>query len=114
MFDSTDRAVRDVLAHGGLDGDLEHSELGWRLGAMLQSGTAGDVYDGAGPGEVLEALRAAASDPELYTRLLELIVLAGLHDARLLSELPSSDIAPLGPEPVAPPPRRTRSRPRRR
>ena len=113
MLDGTDRAVRDVLEHG-LPDDLGGSELGVRLGAMLQSGTAGDVHDGASPAAVLQALRASARTPDLYARLLELIVLAGLDEAQLLAGLPSSDISPRGPEPVVPPARAVRSRPRRR
>lgn len=55
----------------------------------------------------LEELRAAADDrPVVYARLLELIVLAGLDEARVLASLPSSDIAPVEGELPAPPPRR--------
>ncbi len=45
MADATRRAVLDVLAHG-LRGDLAHSAVGVELGAILQAGTAADVYAG--------------------------------------------------------------------
>ncbi len=110
MPDATDRAVRDVLAHG-LRGDLAHSTVGVELGALLQAGTAADISDGATPGEVLEALRAAADNrPVIYARLLELIVLAGLDEAQLLATLPNSALTPAEHELPPPPPRRSARR----
>jgi len=111
--DHTRRAALDVLAHG-LRGDLTDSKVGVELGAMLQTGTATDITEGATPGEVLRALRAAADQqPVLYARLLELIVLAGLDEAQLIAGLSDGDLAPRQHDPPpAPPPRPPRRPPR--
>ncbi len=108
---ATRRAVSDVLAHG-LRGDLAHSAVGVELGQLLQSGITADMSDAARRGEIVEALReACGQDPVAYTRLVELVFVAGLDELELLVELPDSATSRGSAElPPAPPRRSARRR----
>ena len=110
--EATRRAVLDVLAHG-LAGDLALSAVGAELGAMLQAGVAADLAEGATRADVLGELRATASEPLVYARLLELVFAAWLEEAELIASLSADSLVPVEADaetPIAP----MRRSPRRR